>query len=530
MLHRKKWMPIAIVVLAVQAILEIYALASVARLNMVPSKYMLVVVMVVALSLFLTAALLFSGMKEHKVGRARQARRIIAIVLAVIFGFGSVMAASMAQELKTSVDKVTDNQTPSAMVGVYVLSDDAAQQIEDAADYNFGIMENYDTDNTSKALDSLKALFGKDAETTSVAGVAECAKALYDGDVDAALINEAYVSILSDYDEYSTFSTDTKLLYEIPVYSESDSSDESGDSVQAVTSSTSASDLNFDTLESDAAEGVSSITTEPFVMYISGSDTRSEILDTSRSDVNILMAVNPTTKQVLLINTPRDYYIDNPAGGGAKDKLTHCGIYGVDCSIEALENLYSTDVSYYMQINFTGFEQLIDSIGGITIYSPEDFTASQTSEYHFNEGENYVNGAEALAFARERYSFASGDRQRGENQMEVIRAVIDKVTSGTTVLTHYSDILSSLQDMMVTNMTADEISELVKMQLNDGASWDVEKYSVSGSDAHKTTYSMPNSTAYVMIPYEDDVAQATELLQKILSGEEITEEDVSSSS
>ncbi|MEE8885784.1 MAG: LCP family protein [Eubacteriales bacterium] len=526
MLHRKKWMPIAIVVLAVQAILEIYALASVARLNMVPSKYMLVVVMVVAMSLFLTAALLFSGMKEHKVGRARQARRIIAIVLAVIFGFGSVMAASMAQELKTSVDKVTDDQTPSAMVGVYVMSDDAAQQIEDAADYNFGIMENYDTDNTSKALDSLKALFGKDAETTSVAGVAECAKALYDGDVDAALINEAYASILSDYDEYSTFSTDTKLLYEIPVYSESDSSEESDNSVQAVTSS-SLADLNFDTVESDAAEGVSSVTTEPFVMYISGSDTRSEILDTSRSDVNILMAVNPTTKQVLLINTPRDYYIDNPAGDGAKDKLTHCGIYGVDCSIEALENLYSTDVSYYMQINFTGFEKLIDAIGGITVEIPEDFSAGG---YTFTKGQMTLDGAEALVFARERHSFASGDRQRGKDQMEVIRAVIDKVTSGTTVLTHYSDILSSLQDMMVTNMTADEISELVKMQLNDGASWDVEKYAVSGSDARKTTYSMPNSTAYVMIPYEDDVAQATELLQKILSGEEITEEDVSSSS
>ena len=528
MLHRKKWMPIAVTVILVQAILEGFALFSLATLNMLPDKYMLVVVLCMALSLVVTAILLFSGMKKHRMGRARRARRIIAIILAAVFGVGSVIAASMTQQLKTSVNEVTDNEgTLSAMVGVYVMADNPAKAITDAEDYNFGVMENYDTQNTTAALDTLKLKFGKEAKTTNEASVTDCAKALYDGTVDALLINEAYTAALTDFDEYASFETDTRLLDEIPIYAQDTASDDSSkDGDTAVQSASSSSEPlpDFNKLNSEAAEGVSDITTTPFVMYISGSDTRSQILDTSRSDVNILMAVNPKSKQVLLINTPRDYYVGNPAGGGAKDKLTHCGLYGVDCSIGALEGLYSTNVEYYMHINFTGFEKLIDSIGGITVNAPEDFTAGG---YHYNKGENYVNGAQALAFARERHSFASGDRQRGKDQMEVIRAVIDKVTSGTTLLTNYTSVLNSLQDMMVTNVSSDEISDLVKMQLNDGASWDVKKYSVSGSDAHMTTYSMPSFTAYVMIPYDDDVSKASELLQKVMSGEQITDEEVS---
>ena len=160
---------------------------------------------------------------------------------------------------------------------------------------------------------------------------------------------------------------------------------------------------------------------KPFILYISGSDTRSKVLDISRSDVNILMAVNPQAKQVLLLNTPRDYYVKNPAGSGAYDKLTHLGIYGLDCSMKGLGNLYGVDVDYYAQINFTGFETLIDAIGGITVNSDEAFSAGG---YDFVEGPNEMNGAKALAFARDRHHQASGDNARGKHQMMVIEAMI----------------------------------------------------------------------------------------------------------
>ena len=77
------------------------------------------------------------------------------------------------------------------------------------------------------------------------------------------------------------------------------------------------------------------ITKEPFVIYLSGVDTRGELTEKARSDVNILAVVNPQTKQVALINTPRDYYVDL-AGTNSKDKLTHAGLYGVETSMATL--------------------------------------------------------------------------------------------------------------------------------------------------------------------------------------------------
>ncbi|MGI6118358.1 MAG: LCP family protein [Bilifractor sp.] len=515
MLKHKKWIPIAVVVLFIQAVLEGFALFQVIRMNILPIKYLVIVFAVAAVLLLVTAVLLFSGLK-HGPSRKRRARRVIAVILAVVVGAGSGYVSWMVSRLGTSVDKVTsDEDTLSAVIGVYVMKDDPAETLTDAKDYTFGIMSEFDQENTKNGLSQLNSEIGKDVETSEFSSVTESAQALYDDQVDAILINEAYASALEDIEGFENFGSETRLLAEFSVFSSEDSDNDA--------SVSSGSGSQEQSSKENAANGVSDIVSKPFVVYISGSDTRSEILKTSRSDVNILMAVNPTTKQILLLNTPRDYYVDNPAGGGAKDKLTHCGLYGVDCSIQALENLYSTDVNYYLQINFTGFENLIDSIGGITVTVPEDFSAGGFS---FHKGEQQVNGEEALAFARERHSFASGDRQRGKNQMEVIRAVIEKITSGTTVLTNYSQILNSLQDMMVTNISSDEIAGLVKMQLGDNAKWSVSRYAVDGSGASKTTYSMPSVRAYVMIPDQETVDRGSALLKKIMNGETISEADV----
>ena len=150
--------------------------------------------------------------------------------------------------------------------------------------------------------------------------------------------------------------------------------------------------------------------------------------------MNILAAVNPNTRQVLLINSPRDFYVANPSGDGAMDKLTHCGIYGVGCSMKALGDLYDEKVDYYLQINFEGFKKAIDAMGGITVYSDYSFKAIQRTK--IVKGENYLTGQQALDFARERYTLAGGDNARGKNQMKVIKAVIEKATSGTTILTN----------------------------------------------------------------------------------------------
>ena len=277
-------------------------------------------------------------------------------------------------------------------------------------------------------------------------------------------------------------------------------------------------------LPSNNLDPVKDVTSDPFVVYLSGSDTRNEKLTTSNSDVNVLVIINPKTKQILLLNTPRDYYIPNPAGNGKLDKLTHCGIYGIDCSINALSDLYDVTVNYYGQINFTGFETLIDAIGGITVESETAFT-TLNGHFPIQKGMNKLNGAEALGFVRERYAFQTGDNQRGKNQMKVITAVIDKLSAGTIIM-HYNSILDSLQGMFVTNFSGTEISDLVRMQLGDGADWNVKSFAVTGANGSEITYSIPGSRVSVMYPDDELVARAASLVDRVIAGDELEDEDV----
>ncbi len=266
------------------------------------------------------------------------------------------------------------------------------------------------------------------------------------------------------------------------------------------------------------------ITEDPFVVYISGNDTKSS-MEKVRSDVNILAVVNPSTKQVLLVNTPRDYYVKiSESKRGERDKLTHCGIYGMDCSIETLNNLYDIEIDYYAQLNFRGFIRMIDAVGGIEVYSEKSFT-SWSEHMYFKKGTNHLDGEEALEFVRERHAFGDGDAARGRHQMEVVQGLIKKFQSGA-LLTNYGEILDNIGKYFRCDFSQTEISDLVKMQLSDFASWDVKTFAVTGEGTSRYTYSIPNAKAYVMIPDEDSVDYAHELMDKVFAGEELTEEDL----
>ena len=264
------------------------------------------------------------------------------------------------------------------------------------------------------------------------------------------------------------------------------------------------------------------ITKEPFVIYLSGVDTRGELTEKARSDVNILAAVNPVTKRVVLINTPRDYYVDL-AGTSDKDKLTHAGLYGVETSMETLGNLYGVNVDHYIRINFAGFISIIDALGGVDVYSDQAFTSVGSPGYYdpttFVEGWNHLDGKAALAFARERHAFASGDIQRGINQMKVIDAMLNKIKS-PALLMGFSKIMDAAADCFVTSFSQDQISALVRMQLSDFADWDIESYTVTGSSSTSTKcHSAKGQKLYVMKPDDASVSKAKEMIASVLGGE-----------
>ena len=264
------------------------------------------------------------------------------------------------------------------------------------------------------------------------------------------------------------------------------------------------------------------ITKEPFVLYLSGVDNRGELTEKARSDVNILAVVNPTTKRVALINTPRDYYVDL-AGTDSKDKLTHAGLYGVETSMATLGNLYGIQVDHYIRIDFSGFISIIDAVGGVDVYSDQAFTSVGSPGYYdpttIAEGWNHLVGKSALAFARERHAFASGDIQRGINQMKVIDAMANKLKS-PTVLMSFSKLMDAVSDCFVTSLSQEQISALVRMQLGDLASWDIESCSVTGSSGKSSQcYSAKGQSLYVMKPDESSVSKAKELIASVLGGE-----------
>ena len=264
------------------------------------------------------------------------------------------------------------------------------------------------------------------------------------------------------------------------------------------------------------------ITKEPFVIYLSGVDTRGELTENARSDVNILAAVNPVTKRVALVNTPRDYYVDL-AGTSSKDKLTHAGLYGVETSMETLGNLYGVNVDHYIRINFAGFISIIDALGGVDVYSDQAFTSVGSPGYYdpttFVEGWNHLDGKSALAFARERHAFASGDIQRGINQMKVIDAMLNKIKS-PALLMGFSKIMDAASDCFVTSLSQEQISALVRMQLASLSDWDIQSYAVTGTSGKSSQcYSAKGQSLYVMKPDENSINQAKELIASVLGGE-----------
>ena len=265
------------------------------------------------------------------------------------------------------------------------------------------------------------------------------------------------------------------------------------------------------------------ITKEPFVVYLSGVDNRGELTEKARSDVNILAVVNPTTKQAALINTPRDYYVDL-AGTDSKDKLTHAGLYGVETSMATLGNLYGVNVEHYLRINFAGFINIIDAIGGVDVYSDQAFTSVGSPGYYdpttFAEGWNHLDGKSALAFARERHAFKTGDIQRGINQMKVIDAMVNKLKS-PALLMGFSKLMDAAADCFVTSLSQEQISALVRMQLGDLANWDIQSYTVTGSGAKSSKcYSAKGQSLYVMKPDENSVNEAKALIAAVLGGED----------
>lgn len=405
-----------------------------------------------------------------------------------LFAVGSIYLYQTQSALK----KISGIQTEISRVSVYVSQEDGAASLSDTSGYTFGILSTLDRENTDTVLERINGQLGTSVATVEYEGLTQLADGLNSRQVQAVVLNEAYLDLYEDFDGYTEFPSGLRAL-------------------TTETVETQVLDSQTDTQQTLSENPVLNI-------YISGSDTRNSTLPAkSRSDVNILASINTQTRQVLLLSTPRDYYVPLSISNGAPDKLTHAGIYGVQVSMDTLSMLYEVPVDYYFRVNFNGFVDIIDALGGIDVYSDYTFDSKNVAGYHFNEGWNTVNGEQALAFCRERYAFSSGDRQRGKNQMAVIQGVLNKATS-PAILTSYTSVLESAAGCMETNVPYDLIAEIVRDQLASGGTWNVVSYSVDGTGDSQVPYSM-SSSVYVMIPDQSTVDQAKSLLAQVAQGQ-----------
>lgn len=460
----------------IQLIVSALLIFQIYRAQVLPELLVLVIAVIFA-ALWIVCRLLMGKAKK-------KFRFYVGMILAIVISFAMCVGNIFLLRVSNILQGITSVEYETTSLGVYVLEDDPAQTMNDVIDYDFGILEKQGRKDTNNAIAQINEELETEITTEEYEDAMALAQGLLDGQCGAIIMNEAFLDVISETEGYESFEDEIREI----------------DSYQWKTMVTKERE------EDVAKDGV-------FTVFISGIDVAGDISTKSRSDVNILAVVNRNTHQIQLISTPRDYYVPLSISDGVKDKLTHAGIYGVDVSMDTLSMLYDTDIDYYFRINFSGFRQLIDALGGITVNSDYEFEAGG---YHFYVGENRVNGEQALSFARERHAFAEGDRQRGRNQMAVISGVISKMQS-LAILQDFSGFMEGVQGSFESDIPYELLAGMVKDQLSGAGSWNISSYSVDGTGASASTYSM-SQKLYVMEPDMSTVEQAKQLIQAVKNG------------
>lgn len=467
------------ILLVLQAIVSLAFIGVLTLSNIIPMKF-LVAIFVCLFVLWLLG--LITQIRRKKKGTAG---KIYIVFITLIIGLGTYYVGITTGALS----KIARGNTKVDTMVVAVRADDPAENLTDATHYKFGVQYSMSEDDMKDTVAKINEDLGQQIDEVEYKNVKAQAKALHEGDVDAIIYNEGYKDILEN--EFHGYSDKVKIIYKHNIETE----------------------LQNISIDVDV--------TEPFSVYLSGIDVYGDISKQSRSDVNIIATVNPQTHQILLVTTPRDYYVPIPeVSYGEPDKLTHAGNYGIDASMRTLSELYDVELPFYARVNFTSLIEIVDILGGLDVKSEYEFTTSTASGkvVDVKEGMNHFDGKEALAFARERKKVPGGDNQRGKDQQAVITAMIKKIVSPSMLL-KANNIIEKVSDNVETNMSQEQLQALIKRQLSVGGSWSIKSVAAEGTGASRACYSSGSQPLYVTIPDETSIQMIQEEIDKVLAGE-----------
>ncbi len=398
------------------------------------------------------------------------------------------------------------NETTTT-VQVIALKDSGIKSEKDLEGKTVGSLKSISLASTQALIQDLsgKGVTFQDKQYDNIQGMVN---GLYDKEVPAIILNDAYRGNINDLEDekFKNFGTDTQVVYT----------------------------YTYKTENKSTTNSVDDITKNPFTVLISGVDSRDGFAESSRSDVNMLATINPVTKTVLLTSIPRDYYVttvcEEDAGcqNGAKDKLTHTGLHGTETTKKTIESLLGIEINYTAKVNFTSVVNLVDALGGIDVdvkpgLAVDHFYTNDYfgTDYGVTEGINHLNGQAALCYARERYAYQDGDRQRVKNQQEVLMAIVKKATS-PSVIGNYPALMDALSGAFQTDLSQDEIQSLIQFQLKEMPDWQFITYSLDGQGSTEFCAELGNN-ASVMIPDNETVVTAKKRIEAVIEGKSAEE-------
>ena len=472
------------------------------KLQVLPDKLVIPIILIIVL--FTAIMLVLLNFFTRGIA-TRIIYTFLIIAVSVVYGFGNFYLYSTS---KTLTKVTTQTGIVKNTVSVIALSSSSMSDVSDLNNAKVGSLKTIGKEGTQKSLKDIKKnnVSVKNGKYDNVPGLI---KALYDGDVDAVILNEAYRSNVLELEGYNAFNDETKVIHQTVFY----------------------------TNDTNDALAVSDITTTPFNILISGNDSFGKLDEVSRSDVDMVVTVNPVTSTVLMTSIPRDSYVqeyceDYACNYGANDKLTHTGIYGVDTTRDTIEQLLDIDINYTYRVNFTSMIDIVDALGGVDIDVDEGMAVSKfysdSTLEGVHEGTNHLNGKRALAYSRERKAYLDGDSQRARNQQQVLQAMVKKATS-PELLKNYSSILNAISGAFDTNMTSDEITSFIKYQIQAMPGWKFEQYVLKGYSDMQVSAELGSAVSVIML-YQDSIRVASEKIQAVLDGKSSdiieTEEDV----
>ena len=475
---------IALSILLVVA--SFYLLYQLIKINVLPTKLLFLITIIFVL-LDAIFALLLCYYTRAVVSK------IICVVITLVLIFGSCMGGfyiSKTGSLLTSITNVTKHAKNTVSVVVKQSSD-----IKNKSQLNglsVGTLRTIGTQGSSKALKELSkdGILMNQSEYDSLSAMLE---AFYKGEVDSIIINESSRSQILDMESYADFDNNTRVVYQ----------------------------TSYKVENTDKANAVSDITSKPFNVLISGSDTRGGFDENGRSDVIMVATINPKTSTILLTSVPRDFYVTtacDAADGcmqGALDKITHTGIHGTNTTKRTVEQLLGIEINYTFKVGFDTVTDLVDALGGVDVYVEPGYAVT-TSTFSVHEGTNHLDGEHALAYARERYSYTEGDRQRTKNQQQVLMGIVNEATK-PSVITKYASIMDAMANTFSTTMSNEEISDLIKYQINNNPKWKMEQYMVDGTGDTLMSAELGDA-ASVMVPDQSTVKMAKDKINAVLAG------------